>query len=91
MAEVIRSPGMKDNPVEVESQALVEHHLLHEQRRAPVDNSPPEVRSHEAGIPDSVDMVDKRAGSEALLRAANIGTLIHVRDKQFVDQQLALA
>lgn len=36
-------------------------------------------------------MVDKQAGSEVLLRDAKPGTPIHVRDRWFVDQQVALA
>jgi hypothetical protein len=80
MAEVIRNPGMKDNPEAVESQALVGDN------RVLVDSL-----LLEADRQDSADMVDKQAGSEALLRDAKPVTPIHVRDRWFVDQQVALA
>jgi hypothetical protein len=80
MAEVIRNPGMKDNPGGVESQTLGGY------SRVLVDSFLPEADRW-----DSADMVDKQAGSEVLLKDAKPGTPIHVHDRWFVDQQVALA
>src|SRR5947209_3572959 len=85
MVEAIHTPDTMDNPGEVENQAFAQYNLLQGHRRALVDSSP-----LEADMQDSADMVDKQAGSEALLRDTKPETLIHARDRQFVDQQVAL-
>ena len=89
--EVIRIPGTKDNPGEVENQAPAVHNLLQGHSRLLVDSYLPGVYISEADRLDTAGMVDKRVGSEALLRDAKPGIPIHARDRWFVDQQVALA
>ena len=85
MVEVIRIPGTKDNPGEMENQAPAVHNLLL------VGSYLPEVHIPGADRLDTAGMVDKQVGSEALLRDAKPGIPIHARDRWFVDQQVALA
>lgn len=85
MQEAIHTPGMMDNPGEMENQILAEH------SRKVVDSSLPEVRNPEADRLDSAGMEDMQAGSEALLRGEEPVTPKHVRDKQLVDQRMSQA
>ncbi len=75
MLEAICIPGTMDNPGEVENQILARH------SRVQVDSFLPEVSNHGADKQDSAGMVDKQAGSEALLRDAKPETPIHARDR----------